>query len=135
MSRLYEALRRAERERVAKSAKKSADPTASPKSGTERRRNQRASISLPILVYGRSGSGEPFHQETRTLQVGPSGCSFPLNLSVAPDQRLMIISQNKEGEQLARVVYVNAQKPQSTEVGVEFLEPRLQASDPDVDPV
>ena len=124
MSRLYDALRHAQKERVAKDANKSAEPTAPPKSGIERRRNQRVSISLPILVYGRSGSGEPFHEETHTLQVGPTGCSFALGALVALEQRLVIISQNKEREQLARVVYVKARKPQPPEVGVEFLDPK-----------
>jgi hypothetical protein len=124
MSRLYDALRHAQKERVAKNASKTSEPSPAARAGSERRRSHRVSISLPILVYGRSESGEPFHEETRTLQVSPNGCSFTSETQVTLEQRLMIISQNKDREQLARVVYIKARKPQPTEIGVEFLERR-----------
>lgn len=124
MSRLYDALRHAQKERGAKEPGKEPEPAPAARAGFERRRSHRVAISLPILIYGRNGSGEPFHEETKTLQVSPTGCSFSLDIPVALEQRLMVISQNKDREQLARVVYIKARKPQPTEIGVEFLEPR-----------
>jgi hypothetical protein len=122
MSRLYDSLKDAEKTR---SADKQPAPPPAPAprpQGRERRRSTRLALSVPILIYGRLENGEPFQEETRTLQVATTGCLFTLKTPVKPNQHLVVISRVKDRERVARVAYVKPLKSQLAEVGVEFLE-------------
>jgi len=122
VSRLYEALKKAQQARAALAGSKASEPATQPPLAADRRRSARLALRVNILVYGRRVSGEPFYEETRTLQVSNNGCLLTLATPVTPGQRLVVISRNADREQQAQVVHQRAPKSQGAKVAVEFLE-------------
>ena len=113
MSRIWKALKQAEKERLrSKEPKHSghspADPFAHPHAdkrehslahsqahphsdGADRRRSERWEQPVPVMVYG-SDSGKPFHEQTETADINDDGCSFTIATTVAKGQRLFLVN-------------------------------------------
>jgi hypothetical protein len=66
MSRIYDAIKRAQSERAASEQSKE-NPEF------ERRRAARVVLRVPVYVYGHGLRQEPFHEETTSLVVNSQG--------------------------------------------------------------
>lgn len=76
---------------------------------------------VPVFVYGYSSSGEPFYQDTNTLQVNVNGGLLRLDANVRYGQKLLLMNRITQEEQECYVVTL-AKRPKhnDTRVGVAF---------------
>lgn len=99
MSRIYEALKSLNRDRVP-GARRPRQMLAA-----ERRRSQRRFRRIPVFVYGHR-DGAPFHEETHMTCVNDGGGMATLASPVAPGQQLILVHLGTQAEQPCRVVRV-----------------------------
>lgn len=116
MSRIYDAVKRAQSELA---AKKSADN----KIEFERRRTERVPLDVPVFVYGRGDRNEPFHEETHSLVVNADGALLILSSKVKFGQELWLTNPATRDERSCRVVRIAKQMWKRAEVAVAFAEP------------
>ncbi|MGH9774375.1 MAG: hypothetical protein ACRD50_05445 [Candidatus Acidiferrales bacterium] len=99
------------------------DRPATQGSDASKRRSQRVSIAVAILVYGRGKDGEPFQEETRSLVVNAHGGLILLAASVEKEQKLLLMNPKTMEEVQGRVAYQGRTNEDKTEIGIEFSEP------------
>ena len=118
MSRIFEALRHAERVRSGKLAEKpvGAEPVKAP----DRRRCRRWALDIPVYVYGHGPRKEPFHEEAHTLHVNANGALLLLSVPVRKGQKLLLTNTLTEQEQDCRVVFLGTRRTRTVEAGVAF---------------
>ena len=134
MSRIWQALRQAERERAreggidtevdGEAERKCAEGARS--KASERRQGLRHSHKTLVLVYGSDCNKQPFHEECETVDANENGCLFTLENPVAQGQRLFLTNMRNQAEQECRVVYVGRKMRGRVRVGVEFPRPTPQ---------
>jgi len=115
LSRIWEALKQAQRQR--------SEPRASPSDRVDRRRCLRHAYVVPLLVYGSGADKQPFHEEAETVNASESGCELALDTSVAHGQRLFLTNTRNQAEQECRVVHVERRVRNKVRVGVVFPAP------------
>jgi hypothetical protein len=120
LSRLWEALKQAERERSAAITAEKSD--ASPNT-CDRRGKLRHSHNVALLVYGSDTEKQPFHEETTTIDVNDRGCLIALESAVSHGQRLFLTNTVNQAEQECRVVHVGRRSHGKVSIGVEFAKP------------
>jgi hypothetical protein len=118
VSRIFDALKRAEKERLSGGT----DPAAMPQ--IERRRSARWNARLIVFVYGHAPDWIPFHEKASSLNVSAVGARLSMITTVRPGQSLLLTNNVTQAEQECRVAYVARGELQSIEVAVEFLGPR-----------
>ncbi len=91
-----------------------------------RRRSQRVTLSIPIVVSepqanhrGTPQSGE----RTHTLAVNRYGGLIALGSSVSPGQSLLLTNPVSRVSKECRVVYLGPNHHDKRQVGVEFMDP------------
>jgi hypothetical protein len=104
MSRIFEAIRKAQEHRNGKLRIEPAMPAPGPHS--DRRRSRRWSLDVPVFVYGHSTAQEPFHEEAHTIDVSANGALLMLGARVQAGQKLLLINKSTQTEQECRVVYL-----------------------------
>lgn len=120
MSRLWEALRQAERQRAGNAP---ADKSSASLNIWERREKLRNPHNVALLVYGSDIEKQPFHEEAVTIDVNDRGCLIALESSVCRGQRLFLTNTINQAEQECRVVHVGRRSQGKTRIGVEFAKP------------
>lgn len=129
MSRIWDALKLAQKQRVQPPSPADFDPLASPSSSAaatseaDRRSSERTERSFLILVYGSGSDHQPFHEEAETLDFTDAGCSLNLETPVELGQRLFLTNMNNNLEAEARVVNVGRPLGGLSRVGLEFSRP------------
>jgi len=118
MSRIFEAIRKAQEHRNGKLRIEPAMPAPGPHS--DRRRSRRWSLDVPVFVYGHSTAQEPFHEEAHTIDVSANGGLVMLGARVQAGQKLLLINKSTQTEQECRVVYLGERRTQSAAVAIEF---------------
>jgi hypothetical protein len=118
LSRIWDALRQAERER---SANRSGGEAAVDE--YERRKNERRSDSARLLVYGSRANTQPFHEDVETIDANDEGCLFVLETPVLEGQRLFLVHSQTQAEQECRVVRIEEGQNGKARVAVEFSKP------------
>jgi hypothetical protein len=113
VSRIYDALKRAQSER-AKAKDSQSD------SEFDRRRAQRIAVQVPVFVYGHGRGKEPFHEETTSLVVNSHGALLPLSNRVRLGQELLLTNPATQSEQPCRVVFLTSKRSRQIKVGVAF---------------
>lgn len=130
MSRIWQALKQAERERAREGgtdteleseAERECSEQANATKNSERRQGLRHSHKTLILVYGSDCNKQPFHEECETVDANENGCLFTLESPVARGQRLFLTNMRNQAEQECRVVYVGRKIRGKVRVGVEFF--------------
>ena len=116
MSRIYDAVKRAQSERA---AKQKADTNIE----FERRRAERVPLSVPVFVYGRGERNEPFHEETNSLVVNAHGGLLILSSKVKSGQELWLTNPETRHEQACHVVHFENKARKRSEVAIAFTEP------------
>ena len=142
MSRIWKALKQAEKERSRSKERKhaehpSADPYAdkhehspahSPErspahphsDGADRRRSERWAQPVPVLVYGSDSGKHPFHEQTETADINDDGCSFTVAATVAIGQRLFLVNMLNDAERECRVVQASHRSRGKALIAIEF---------------
>ncbi|MGB6198163.1 MAG: PilZ domain-containing protein [Candidatus Acidiferrales bacterium] len=118
MSRIFEAIRKAQQDRAGRARNEPAPQAPGPHS--DRRRNRRWTVDVPVFVYGHSATQEPFHEEAHTLDVSANGALLMLGANVQAGQKLLLINKSTQVEQECRVVYLGEQLTRSSAVAIEF---------------
>jgi len=114
MSRIYDALKRAQREKASR---------AQGGGHAERRGSVRRAIQVPLLVYGHAAGRTPFHEETQSVQVNAGGGLVALSARVTRGQRLLLVNRLTEKEQECEVVSSAPTGTPLTLVGIKFARP------------
>ncbi len=115
MSRIYDALKRAQSERFA-------GEKIEGKPEFERRRAERVELRVPVFVYGHGNRHEPFHEEATSLIVNSHGALLVLSNKVKSGQELLLMNSKTRREQPCRVVRLVSKKRKHHEVAVAFPE-------------
>jgi hypothetical protein len=118
VSRIYDALRNAERHKSHASGK----PTQPRVAGADRRRGKRRALRVPLFVYGCDKDNAPFLEATDSLGVSEHGALLILAAQVYVGQRLMLLNQQNDMEQECTVVRVGHRRYKMP-VGVRFDRP------------
>jgi hypothetical protein len=116
VSRIYDAVKRAQSERAA-------SKDAGRKVEFERRRAERVALNVPVFVYGRGERNEPFHEETNSLVVNSHGALLILSSKVNFGQELWLMNPLTRHEQACRVVRFGKKTRKRAEVAIAFTEP------------
>jgi hypothetical protein len=129
LSRIWEALRQAERQRSRGEDRGSA-PAAARAGGKiqedDRREGLRHAHSVSLLIYGSDADKQPFHEEAETVDADENGCSLTLETAVARGQRLFLTNMRNQAEQECRVIHVGKRVRGKARVGIEFVTPNPQ---------
>lgn len=138
MSRIWQALRQAERERQSLAPNEGPDseetetePLSDEEEprvtrGSDRRRERRFPYSATVLVYGSDAEKQPFHEQSETIDANDAGCLLTLSSGVRRGQRLVLTNMRNQAEQECRVVYVGRKVEGRFRVGIEFVRPAPQ---------
>jgi hypothetical protein len=125
VSRIWRALREAE---SYKSRSTSRGPAARStvselrsREAADRRGSKRTIEAVLLLVYGSDEDKQPFHEESKTLDIAENGCSFLIEAPVSQGQRLFLANTVNQAELQARVVHVGRRVRGKARIGVEFL--------------
>jgi len=125
VSRIWEALKQAERQRYAAERLGRVPSRLNDRATDEldRRKGLRHAHSVPLLVYGSDAEKQPFHEEADTIDAHENGCLIALENVVARGQRLFLTNTRNQAEQECRVVHVGRRVRGKTRIGVAFLAP------------
>lgn len=128
LSRIWEALKQAERQRSRGEDRSSApDRTgAQSQEDADRREGLRHSHNVMLLIYGSDADKQPFHEEAETVDAHENGCSLVLETVVARGQRLFLTNMHNQAEQECRVIHVGRRMRGKARVGVAFVAPTPQ---------
>lgn len=124
MSRIWDALKEAEKQKARAAARDNPDPP--PNGMPERRASQRQVRRIPLLVYGTDAEKQPFHEEVYTLEVNDRGCLMSLETEVSLGQRLILTNTHNMAELEASVVKVGRRVQGRMRAVVQFLRPDPQ---------
>jgi PilZ domain len=120
MSRIFEALRRAEALEGSRICRKDVAGMGA----TERRRSKRHSIVAIIRIYGHGQGLNPFFEENSILNASEKGALLLMKTPVVAGQKLLLINEAAEQVQECRVVRTSCRDSQEFEVAVEFPTPQ-----------
>ena len=126
MSRIWDALKEAEQEKVRATQRNRLEnpdkprEKASEKDSFERRQSQRRVQRIPLLVYGWTSEKRPFHEEAYTLEVSENGSLLSLETTVARGQRLFLTNTRNQAEQECRVITVGRRVQSKARVAIQF---------------
>lgn len=118
MSRIFDALKRAELFRAKRQGSNPAAPTFAPYA--DRRKTTRVSVQIPLFVYGYTPDDDPFYEATYSISINDSGGLISMMSSVRPGQRLAVTNQGNEQTQECLVVSVRAQLPHTSHIAFAF---------------
>src|ERR1700731_425873 len=91
--------------------------------GWDRRRSSRRAFDAIIRAYGRRPSEQPFYEEVRTINVGMHGALLLMARPVENGQKLFLINEVIQKQQICRIVYTRSRNTERVKVAVEFPAP------------
>ncbi len=121
MSKIWEALRQAERLKNERACKEGLNNhlDAIP----DRRSTSRFLANTPVLVYGYGATDDPFHERTEALSVNAAGGLITLTSAVNPGQTLLLINEANLKEEKCTVVRQVSTYLNRTDVVIKFRLP------------
>ena len=121
MSKIFEALRRAESLRAKQ--KESKTVGACNVGFTDRRTTSRIYVRIPLFIYGYTPGGVPFYEETYSIVVNGAGGLISMTSGVRPGQQLVVTNAGNDQTQDCVVVSV---EPNGSHIALKFPNPRPQ---------
>jgi hypothetical protein len=115
LSRIWEALRQAQRQR--------SRAVSRPRNDVDRRKGLRHPYTALVLVYGSDPNKQPFHEEAETINASQNGCLLTLETPVARGQHLFLANTRNQAEHECRVVHVSRRTRGKFRIGVVFPVP------------
>jgi hypothetical protein len=119
MSRIFEALRRAEAVHIDRAWRKEAEVGP-----VERRESDRRAMAARIRIYGHGQGLSPFFEENSILNASEMGALLLMRVPVVAGQKLLLINEAAEQVQECRVVRTSCRESHELEVAVEFAAPQ-----------
>jgi len=80
-------------------------------------------LILPVVVYGRQQSQEPFREQTNIRMVSAHAGVVTLATDVEPSQELLVTHVETEEDQRGRVAFVTEKQGGRSSVGIRFSHP------------
>ena len=121
MSRVWDALKQAEKQRAQSRSSQAAGSL--PADSVNRRRTKRSTPPVPLFVYGSDADKHPFHEEIEALNANEGGCLILLETPVVRGQRLFLVNTANQDERECRIVRLGEMLGGKRQVAVEFLRP------------
>jgi hypothetical protein len=118
MSKIFEALRRAESLRAKQ--KESKTVGACNVGYTDRRTTSRIYVRIPLFIYGYAPDGDPFYEETYSIVVNGAGGLISTTSDVRPGQRLVVTNEGNDQTQECVIVSV---EPHDGRIALRFPTP------------
>jgi hypothetical protein len=87
------------------------------------RSSERVSMRVPVVIYGFTGKGGAFHEDTETILVNSSGTLVILKTRLELGDTVFLIHKNTRLEQEVRVAYIDAYSDREIRVGLAFKQP------------
>ena len=87
----------------------------------ERRRTQRVTLTVPLVVSGQNEDGQKFTIRAHTNSVSQHGAQIESDHAVVVGQILLLINESSARKVEARVASVQHKRDGKTYVGLEFL--------------
>ena len=132
MSRVWNALKEAERERAHVTQRKGIDSSDNPcekpsgRDSIDRREDTRPAHRVPLLLYGWDAEEQPFHEEAEAFEINENGSLLWLETRVARSQRLFLINMRNQAEQECRVLRIGKRIHGKARVAIQFIRPAPQ---------
>ena len=125
MSRVWNALKEAERERAHVTQRNPDKPCekSAERDFIERREGPRRAQRVPLLVYGWDAEEQPFREEAEAFEINENGSLLWLEPRVARGQRLFLINMRNQAEQECRVIRIEKRVHGKTRVAIQFSRP------------
>ena len=129
MSRVWNAVKEAERERTHETQRNGVDSPDKPcEKPSERdsighREGQRRVHRVPLLVYGWDAEGQPFHEEAEAFEINENGSLLWLESRVARGQRLFLTNMRNQAEQECRAITIGKRVDGKARVAIQFSRP------------
>jgi len=129
VSRVWNALKEAERERADVAQRNGVDSPDKPceksseRDCIERREGQRRAHRVPLLVYGWDAEEQPFHEEAEAFEINENGSLLWLESRVARGQRLFLTNTRNQAEQECRVIAIGKRVHGKARVAIQFSRP------------
>jgi hypothetical protein len=79
-------------------------------------------LALSVLVQGKTATGEPFRELSRTLSLSAHGGLVTLAAAVQKEQTILVENKSTRKEQECRVAYVGPAQNGRCPVGFEFTD-------------
>jgi hypothetical protein len=118
MSKIFDALKRAESEHAKHKDTRAAGTGTATRS--DRRRTARVKVQVPLFVYGHTPKGDPFYEEACTIAINAQGGLISMRNVVRPGQRLVVVNKADEQTQECVVLSVRARPGRRLDVAFEF---------------
>ncbi len=127
MSRVWNALKEAERERAHVTTQRNGieSPDKPCEKPAEResigyREGQRRAHRVLLLVYGWDAEGQPFHEEAEAFEISENGSLLWLETRVARGQRLFLTNTRNQAEQECRAIKIGKRVDGKARVAIRF---------------
>jgi hypothetical protein len=85
-------------------------------------RTSRVHLAIPVFVYGRTKSGNPFKEITQTITINANGALIELATPVEKGQSLVVTNMKTEDDIAVQVVTLGDAVSGKLQVGVRFEE-------------
>jgi hypothetical protein len=121
MSRIYEALREAER--IRSNNRVAAEDGLGVMEMPDRRCSERWELEIDLTVYGHVAGEPPFYERARALKGNENGGLILLSVPVCEGQDLLLINNRTSQEQICRIVNVHIRDLETSEASVAFPSP------------
>ena len=115
--------------RTESASKSSASPAVPGENSTKarnKRRSERRELNAVIRVYGSTDGGRSFYEEARTINVSMHGALMEMNISAYVGQKLMLINEATQRQQICKIVHVRELDTEVRVVAVEFPVPHAE---------
>ena len=125
MSRVWNALKEAERERSHVTQRNGIESPDKPseRESPERREGQRPVRRVLLLVYGWDAKEQPFHEEAEAFEINENGSLLWLETRVARGQRLFLTNTRNQAEQECRAITIGKRVDGKARVAIQFSRP------------
>ncbi|HXT24553.1 MAG TPA: PilZ domain-containing protein [Candidatus Eisenbacteria bacterium] len=87
----------------------------------ERRRTQRVSLTIPLVLNGQNEDSEKFSVRAKTNAVSQHGAQIETEHPLIVGQTLLLVNESSARKVEARVVSIQRKRDGKTHIGVEFL--------------
>jgi hypothetical protein len=129
VSRVWNALKEAERERAHVIRRNGIDSPDKPceklskRDSVGHREGPRPAHRVLLLVYGWDTEEQPFHEEAEAFEMNENGSLLWLESRVARGQRLFLTNTQNQAEQECRAIKIGRRVDGKTRVAIRFSRP------------
>src|SRR5271170_7956464 len=87
------------------------------------RSSTRMLVAMPVTISGKTESGQPFEEKTRTVVFNGTGCKLVVEQTLNIGDQLNLVIANSKRHASATVAWIGERKGKQLEAGVDFNRP------------